>query len=160
MRNATLTFLLRDEQVNLPRKKRGFGINRHNGYGGKQHDGESVEEAVIRELIEESSIYAEKSDLIKCAELEFTFPEKPEWNQRVHVYLLERWTGEPEETSEMRPHWFHRSQIPYAQMWPDDPFWLPHILERKYLTAEFSLSIDQNTILNQKVNLFDENPFY
>ena len=77
MRNATLTFLLRDEQVNLPRKKRGFGINRHNGYGGKQHDGESVEEAVIRELIEESSIYAEKSDLIKCAELEFTFPEKP-----------------------------------------------------------------------------------
>ena len=49
MRNTTLTYLLREEYVNLPEKKRGFGVNRHNGYGGKQNGEESIETAAIRE---------------------------------------------------------------------------------------------------------------
>ena len=159
MRNTTLTFLIHGEEVNLPEKKRGFGVNRHNGYGGKQEEGETITAAAIRELKEESKVYAEASLLVKVAELEFTFPEKAEWNQCVHVYLLREWSGEPQETEEMRPKWFHKNKIPYTRMWPDDPYWLPQILENRYVKARFTLGIDQNSILDKEINLFDENPF-
>jgi hypothetical protein len=37
-------------------KKRGFGVGKWNGYGGKLEDGESIERCAIRELEEECSI--------------------------------------------------------------------------------------------------------
>ncbi len=44
----TLLFVLRPGQVLLGMKKRGFGKGRWNGFGGKVHKGESIEEAAIR----------------------------------------------------------------------------------------------------------------
>jgi len=37
-------------------KKRGFGVGKWNGYGGKLDEGESIEQCAIRELEEECSI--------------------------------------------------------------------------------------------------------
>lgn len=37
-------------------KKRGFGVGKWNGYGGKLDEGESIERCAIRELEEECSI--------------------------------------------------------------------------------------------------------
>jgi len=155
MRNATLTFLVRDEYINLAEKLRGFGVNRHNGYGGKQHDGESIEEAAVRELFEESKVSAAVGDLTKLAEIEFTFPEKPEWNQLVHIYLLEKWVGEPAETEEMRPKWFQHHEIPYDQMWPADPLWIPHMLAGRYVEGRIVLGSDQNTVLDYDLTTHD-----
>ena len=28
-------------------------------------------------------------------------------------------------TDEMRPAWYSVDDVPYAQMWEDDPYWLP-----------------------------------
>ena len=39
--------------------------------------------------------------------------------------------------SEMRPHWFEHSEIPYKDMWPDDYIWYPHMLNGKYFDAYF-----------------------
>lgn len=36
--------------------------------------------------------------------------------------------GEPIETEEVAPRWFARGAIPYAEMWADDPLWLPIVL--------------------------------
>ena len=44
----TLLFVLRPGQVLLGMKKRGFGKGRWNGFGGKVHQGESIEKAAIR----------------------------------------------------------------------------------------------------------------
>ncbi len=159
MRNTTLCFLLRSEEICLPMKKRGFGQGRHNGYGGKQSEKESIEDAAIRELYEESKILINKENLFLVAKLEFYFPEKLEWNQCVHVYSIERWEGEPQETEEMLPYWFQKTNLPYELMWPDDPFWLPYILDGKYIQAKFSLGLDQNSILHQEVKVYDRNLF-
>lgn len=29
----------------------------------------------------------------------------------------------------MKPDWFPFENIPYAQMWPDDRYWLPKVIE-------------------------------
>ena len=44
----TLLFVLKPGKVLLGYKKRGFGADRWNGFGGKVQQGETIEEAAIR----------------------------------------------------------------------------------------------------------------
>lgn len=55
-KHLTLCFVHDNERILLGMKKRGFGANRWNGYGGKLLDGETVEEAAVREFQEEAGI--------------------------------------------------------------------------------------------------------
>jgi len=167
MRNTTLLFLIKKSdsgksdskngkvaQVCLAMKKRGFGVGRWNGVGGKCDLGESVEDATIRETFEEIGVKV--SDLKKMAELEFLFadPDKAGWNQLVHVFVAEKWEGEPTESEEMRPQWFNIKDIPFGQMWPDDPFWLPKVLNGNFVRASFTFG-DGDIILKQRVEVVD-----
>ena len=60
-------------------KKRGFGKDKYNGFGGKINDDEDVEDAAIRELYEESGVKATKKYLEKVGELTFIFPYKKDF---------------------------------------------------------------------------------
>ena len=44
----TLTFVREESRILLGMKKRGFGVGRWNGFGGKVDGGETVEEAAKR----------------------------------------------------------------------------------------------------------------
>ncbi len=164
MRNSTLLFLIRklDNNVTdicLAMKKRGFGMNRWNGAGGKCNPGESVEDGTIRETYEEIGVRVSTdnnyADLHKVAELTFIFPNKSEWNQLVHVYFAEKWEGEPVESEEMRPEWFRIKDIPFKEMWPDDHFWLPKTIDGKMVKATFRFG-DGDVILEQKVEVVEK----
>ena len=137
MRNVTLCILVKEEKLLLGMKKKGFGAGNYNGFGGKLKENEILELGAVRELFEEVGIKANPEYLHKKAELSFTFPHKPEWNQVVHVYLVDRWEGEPNESDEMKPEWFDIDKIPYEKMWEADSYWIPHILEGKYVNASF-----------------------
>lgn len=155
MRNATLLFLIKREgetitNICLAMKKRGFGAGRYNGTGGKVEAGESIEDATIRETQEEIGVTV--SNIKKCAELEFTFAEKADWNQMVHVYFAEEWIGEPVESEEMNPKWFAVADIPYDDMWPDDKYWLPEALSGRYVDGAFTFG-QNDSILKQEIKL-------
>ncbi len=98
MKNLTLSFLFKDGQILLAMKKRGFGDGKWNGYGGKVEEGESIEEGAIREIKEEGNVKVQKEDLENFGVIDFYFPDKPDWNQRVHIYKILKWEGKPEET--------------------------------------------------------------
>ncbi len=138
MKDATLCLFVKNDEILLAMKKRGFGIGKWNGVGGKidkEKGDNSIIEAAIRETKEEIGINA--NNLEKVALLHFRFPYKEDWNQDVHVFLVKNWQGQPQESEEMFPKWFKINEIPYNKMWDDDRVWLPHILEGKKLEAEF-----------------------
>ena len=125
-------------------KKRGFGVGKWNGFGGKLHDGENVIQAALREITEEAGITP--AFLTSVAVIDFSFADKPEWDQQVHVFTAKKWAGDPTETEEMAPQWFSYTNIPYTSMWPDDIFWLPQVLSGKTLTAQFAFDADQKLV--------------
>ena len=56
----TLCMIYQHPKILLGMKKRGFGKGRWNGFGGKLNDGESIEEATIREVRGETGIKINK----------------------------------------------------------------------------------------------------
>lgn len=155
MKNATLLFLVKKSEgritdICLAMKKRGFGAGRWNGAGGKVKEGESIEEAVLRETEEEICVKAK--NISKVAELFFTFSHNHPWDQVVHAYFCLEWEGEPKESEEMRPEWFKVGDIPFASMWPDDIFWLPKVISGNLVKANFSFG-EGDIIESQKVEV-------
>lgn len=141
MKEQTLLFLLREGEVLLAIKKRGFGKGRWNGVGGKLDYGETVEQALIRECQEEIKVTPQSYE--KAANILFHEQIEGELKtMHVSVFTCTKWNGEPGETEEMAPKWFNLSDIPYEEMWPDDSYWLPLVLSGKKLECEFHL--DQN----------------
>jgi hypothetical protein len=85
--------------------------------------------------------------------LDFYFQgDKSIWDQRVYVYICNSWDGEPIETEEMKPKWFDIAKIPYDQMWEDDKYWLPEVINGKYLEGIFTFN-DDNHMIKHKINI-------
>lgn len=138
IKQVTLCFLIKNDEILLAMKKRGFGQGKWNGLGGKLLEGETPREAAIRETEEEISVTP--IDLEQVATINFLWKEKPEWDQECHVYFATSWQGEPTEGEEMAPQWFKQTDLPFDEMWPDDPLWLPRVLVGEKLKADFYMT--------------------
>jgi 8-oxo-dGTP pyrophosphatase MutT (NUDIX family) len=149
MRKATLCFLVQGsppKDVLLGLKKAGFGAGKFNGFGGKVERSETVAMAAVRELQEEAGVQVSPEDLKEVAHLTFYFPASPSWDQAVHVFLATEWQGSPSESQEMMPAWFAVDDLPFDQMWQDDPHWLPRILAGERVRACFTFQEDNETL--------------
>lgn len=149
----TLCLIHEHPRVLLAMKKRGFGVGRWNGFGGKVNEGETIEEAARREVLEESGL--EVTALEERGVLDFEFQNDPKILE-VHIFKVERFTGDLRETEEMRPKWFDVSEIPFALMWSDDIYWLPLFLAGKRFRGRFlfdkpSTAEYQSAIIEQEI---------
>ncbi len=129
---CTLAIIEDGDRALLAMKKHGFGEGWWNGYGGKVKDGEKIEQAMVRELEEESGLIARKFG--KRAVLEFFF-RGTDKEVEVHVFEVTDYDGELVETEEMKPQWFVKSDIPFDQMWPADREWMPLYFDGKNITG-------------------------
>ncbi len=148
---CTLLFLVRDGEILLAMKKRGFGAGHWNGVGGKVDQGESIESAMLRECQEE--ILVTPLNYQQVAIHTFLYSNSPDIE--AHAFLCDRWQGTPAETEEMRPQWFSTTAIPYDDMWVDDQFWLPQVLDGKKVKATFSFD-DNHQITDQTVQTVEK----
>lgn len=122
-------------------KKRGFGVNMYNGFGGKIEPNETSLDAAKRELKEEAGIDAPLEHtgilLFKSSTLNYA--------HHIDIYRANVWEGTPTESEEMRPEWFSTTLdnitlgstsdsslpgIPYERMWEDDKIWFPLLLAK------------------------------
>lgn len=135
---TTLCFLHDKDNILLAMKKRGFGMGKWNGTGGKVEKGESIEDATIREAKEEIDVTPVR--LERVATLFFHFSEEVEKlgkTEETAVYFCREWKGKPRETEEMRPKWFSKHTLPFPDMWEDDIHWLPLVLKGEKVKGEF-----------------------
>ena len=152
LRQATLGFLVKDNKVLLAMKKRGFGMGKWNGVGGKPEGEETIEETSKREIMEEISVVVKSQELM--AKIKFYFKNNEDWNQEVVVYKINDWENEPQESEEMAPKWYDIDKIPYDKTWVDDKFWLPKVLNGEKLEAKFVFG-DNEEILEMEIKKVD-----
>jgi 8-oxo-dGTP diphosphatase len=132
------------DEVLLGRKKFGLGEGRLVGPGGKIEPGETPQEAIAREVEEETSLVIGRVELV--GELTYPFPFRPEWSQKSWVFLCRQWEGEPRESDELAPEWFRVSDIPTHLMWDDAGYWLEDALAGRFVRATFEFGEDLRTV--------------
>jgi len=144
----TLCMVHQHPRVLLGMKKRGFGAGRWNGFGGKLAEGETIEDAALREIVEEVGITPKS--LEKRGIIEFEFKGTPGILE-VHIFHVDSFRGEPHESEEMKPQWFHVNDIPFHDMWPDDIHWMPLFLEGRRFRGRFLFG-ESDKILEMELN--------
>jgi len=144
---ATLLFIRRGDELLMIHKKRGLGAGKFNAPGGRLEPGETPLQAAIRETIEELRI--EPVGVKPRGELRFQFTD----GLSIHGYVFTAadYRGEPTETDEARPVWFHVREIPYDNMWADDRVWLPALLAGHCFEGRFIF--DGERMLEHEFNL-------
>lgn len=144
----TICVVRQGKQILLGLKKRGFGMGRWNGFGGKVKKGEKIEDAAKREVFEEVGIVL--SNLDRLGVIEFRFQEKPNEILKAHVFCGNTFNGEPKESEEMKPRWFSSEKIPYETMWAADKYWFPLLLAGKKFRASFFYDNPASDIIIEK----------
>jgi 8-oxo-dGTP diphosphatase len=144
---ATLMFVQQGTRVLLIRKKRGLGAGKINGPGGRIEPGETPMECAIRETHEELCITP--LGVQAAGELFFHAEDMP----RIHGYVFTAsdYTGTPAETDEAIPMWTETDKIPYEEMWEDDQYWLPQVLDGKVVEGWFSFIAE--ALLDYKIRI-------
>lgn len=150
MLETTLCLLKKDNRILLAMKKRGFGEGKYNGVGGKIENGETPEEAMIRETQEEIAVTPIEYEKVGIIEFDEFYKGQKE-KVMFHLYVASEWQGEPTESDEMKPEWFDIQSIPYDKMFPDDKYWLPLILEGRKIKACFDFDEEWN-LLGKKID--------
>lgn len=151
-KQTTLLFVIKDNQILLAQKKRGFGVGKLNGAGGKLEPGETVEQAMIRETQEEIAITPlqyQKWGVVKFDQFINGEPAVI----CTHIFTADDYRGQPQESEEMNPQWYPLDKIPYDHMYETDKMWLPIILEKRgYFEADFKY--DKNgKLIDHKITI-------
>jgi 8-oxo-dGTP diphosphatase len=133
----------------LAEKKKLYVAGWLNAAGGKLKAGETPEQAAVREVREEQRVKVDRGALRKVADIHFHFPASPGKDLQCHVFIAERWTGEPQESDEMGPPGWYPVTLLYEildRLPPADRHWLPRVLAGESLTARFDLDATYNIL--------------
>ena len=131
--HATLCFVTGNGQILLIHKKRGLGAGKINGPGGRLEPSETPEQAAVRETQEEVGVTP--VGLERRGTLHFQFLDG--YKLHVVVFSATDCIGQLIETAEAKPFWKDVNQIPYEEMWQDDPHWLPLVLAKRQFRGYF-----------------------
>lgn len=152
MKPTTLCYPINKRQeVLLGRKKRGFGADKYNGFGGKIQEGESFRACAVREVQEEVALLVKEADLQAVALFDFVFPYAPELTHLGYVYTFDVYEGVPLESEEMEPQWFTVEEFPYDNMWKGDRTWVPLLWQGKKLKGKIVFGEDNDTVIDMQL---------
>jgi 8-oxo-dGTP diphosphatase len=148
---AVICYLRRGDEFLLLLKAKGkFGADFWNAPGGKIQPQETAEEAVVREVKEETGLFVESFE--KLGYLEFYFGEgksRPDWT--AEVFVSNKFSGEERESVEGKLKWFSKDGFPYGQMWEDDRYWIPLMVEGIRFRGRFEFTSDAKKMLSHKI---------
>jgi 8-oxo-dGTP diphosphatase len=110
-----------------------------NGLGGKFEAGETPEECVIREILEESGLSIHNPKL--CGLLMFPSFKGNDWY--VFVFTANEFTGELMDSPEGKLEWISDEKVLDLNLWESDDIFMPWIREGKFFSAKFDYEGDK-----------------
>ena len=128
-----------------------FGGGWWNAPGGKVADGESLEQAAVREVREETGLAV--AALREHGSLTFYFGDAPDPSFTVFVFSTTTFEGVVTPSKEGDLAWWDEARLPYDEMWADDVVWLPHVLAGHRVQGIFRLSADHRTLLEHELRI-------
>ena len=144
---AVLCFIRDGNRVMLIHKKTGLGKGKINAPGGRIEPGETPQQAAIRETSEEIGLTC--WDVKEIGKLHFIFTDG--YSLHGTIFITDKYKGEPSESEEAKPFWCCMDKIPYDQMWADDRYWLPLVLDGYYINGYFIF--DNDKMLSHRVDV-------
>ena len=139
---ATLCYVKRDGctlMVHRNKKINDIHEGKWNGLGGKFEAGETPEECVIREVLEESGFSIQNPRY--CGLLVFPKFKGNDWY--VFVFTANEFTGELIESPEGRLEWIQDEKLLDLNLWESDHIFFPWIEDGKLFSAKFEYAGDK-----------------
>jgi 8-oxo-dGTP diphosphatase len=139
---ATLCYIKRDGctlMVYRDKKVNDIHEGKWNGLGGKFETGETPEECVVREVLEESGLSIQHPKL--CGLLMFPKFKGNDWY--VFVFTVNEFSGELIDSPEGRLEWIPDEKILDLNLWESDHIFMTWIKEGKFFSAKFEYEGDQ-----------------
>ena len=133
---ATLCYVKHDGctlMVHRNKKVNDIHEGKWNGLGGKFETGETPEECVVREVLEESGLSIQQPKL--CGLL--MFPEFKGNDWYVFVFTANDFSGELIDSPEGGLEWISDEKILGLTLWPSDHIFMPWLQEEKFFSAKF-----------------------
>ena len=128
MKNSVLCYIERDEKyLMLCRNKKVNDCNggKWIGVGGKIEENESPDEALLREVVEETGLtltsYAFRGII--------TFVSDTWEGEYMHLYTADGFEGEISDCDEGELHWIEKDRLFDLPMWEGDKIFLRYLLE-------------------------------
>jgi 8-oxo-dGTP diphosphatase len=126
-KNGKTLMLYRNKKINDVHQ------NKWNGLGGKIEIGESPEDALKREVWEESNLKILKARLKGL----ITFPYfKDDCHWYVYVFESDSFVGEIQESNEGELHWINDHEIEKLNLWEGDHLFLNWMKGEKIFSAK------------------------
>jgi len=107
---------------------------KYNGLGGKFEPGESPEQCLAREVLEESGLVVHEATLKGF----ITFPAfdaRDDWY--VFVYVITAFSGTPTASREGELQWVPTAELARLPLWEGDRHFLPWLDQPGFFSAEF-----------------------
>ena len=139
---ATLCYLKRDGcTLMVYRNKKAHDIHqgKWNGLGGKFEPGESPEECVKREVLEESGLQIREPKLHGL--LMFLAFKGNDWY--VFVFTAREFEGELIDSPEGELAWIPDEKLTSLNLWPSDQIFFPWLEKDKFFSAKFIYKGDE-----------------
>lgn len=146
---STLCYIKRDDSIlMLHRVKKKNDINKGKwiGVGGHFEDGESPEECLIREVLEETGL---KLTSYKFRAI-ITFIYDKDIVEYMHLYTADEFSGDMIECDEGNPSWVPKSKLLDLELWDGDRIFL-RLLDERDDFFSLKLIYDKNDNLVEAV---------
>ena len=137
MKISTLCYIKHDHQtlmLHRIKKKNDIHQDKWNGLGGKLIDGESPEECVKREVLEESGLSIKNPILHGF----ITFPKfdgVDDW--LVFVYTACNFEGSLIDSNEGKLEWINNKELFNLNIWEGDKIFMKWLHQDKFFSAKF-----------------------
>jgi len=152
MKISTLCYIQNEHQtlmLHRIKKENDIHQDKWNGLGGKLIAGESPEECVKREVLEESGLIIRKPKLHGV----ITFPKfdnVDDW--MVFVYTVDHFEGSLIDSNEGVLEWIDNDQILNLNLWEGDKIFIPWLSQDKFFSAKFIY--DKKKLKDYDVNFY------